>query len=329
MGQLHVGTFYFDYDRDASANSKDSDDEYDSETFEIDTMIRHERFKRKGDDEFRHDFTILKLNGLSSRTPVRINRDSHVPFPGQEVVAMGLGDLYNEWMQDDDVTDPGPVRPEILQQVTSNYLPNEECRLAKDEEESYSDPPNRIGSTHLCTFVSPNNGRDACAYDSGGPVIIPSDENNGDLLVALVSWGIGCADPIFPAVNARVSAVSDWIDEQVCLLSEQPPADFGCYSSPASSTSPSTKKTGRESVLIYTLCGFLVLVFCLAYLAKRRFCARSRSNDFTDPAESSPFSVDYLGVKRRNTDETSSLSSTSGSDEDLMSYDSTSQTFRV
>lgn len=31
---------------------------------------------------------------------------------------------------------------------------------------------------------------------------------------------------IHTAVNARVSQVSDWIDEVVCALSENPPADF-------------------------------------------------------------------------------------------------------
>jgi hypothetical protein len=42
--------------------------------------------------------------------------------------------------------------------------------------------------------------RSSSSYDSGSPIIIPGgDEATGqDLLVALVSWGVRCADPDFP-----------------------------------------------------------------------------------------------------------------------------------
>ena len=45
--------------------------------------------------------------------------------------------------------------------------------------------------------------------------------------MAQVSWGMKCADENFPAVNARLSAVLDWVDETVCAWSMDPPADFG------------------------------------------------------------------------------------------------------
>jgi hypothetical protein len=64
------------------------------------------------------------------------------------------------------------------------------------------------------------------SYDSGGPVIIPGETPEDDLLVALVSWGVLCGDPDFPGVNARVSEVSDWIDATVCAISEDPPKEF-------------------------------------------------------------------------------------------------------
>jgi hypothetical protein len=57
-------------------------------------------------------------------------------------------------------------------------------------------------------------------------------------LVALVSWGVLCADPDYPGVNSRVSDMSDWIDATVCELSENPPADFRCQGSLAPSESP-------------------------------------------------------------------------------------------
>jgi hypothetical protein len=64
------------------------------------------------------------------------------------------------------------------------------------------------------------------SYDSGGPVIIPGETPEDDLLVALVSWGVLCGDPDFPGVNARISEVSDWIDATVCAISNDPPKEF-------------------------------------------------------------------------------------------------------
>ena len=41
------------------------------------------------------------------------------------------------------------------------------------------------------------------SFDSGSPIIIPkSDDDDEDLLVALVSWGELCADPQFPGMNS-------------------------------------------------------------------------------------------------------------------------------
>jgi len=39
---------------------------------------------------------------------------------------------------------------------------------------------------------------------------------------------LGCADPIFPSVYARVSAGWDWIQDTVCDMSEYAPREFEC-----------------------------------------------------------------------------------------------------
>lgn len=66
-----------------------------------------------------------------------------------------------------------------------------------------------------------------------------------DILVALGSTGVGCADPIFPAVQARVAADFGlyWIRQQVCRLSTDPPEDFDC-----SSASNATQTRGNATV---------------------------------------------------------------------------------
>ena len=66
------------------------------------------------------------------------------------------------------------------------------------------------------------------AYDSGSPIIIKGANSQEDVLVALVSWGEGCADKNFPAVNTRITDGLDFINESVCNYSAYPPPDFGC-----------------------------------------------------------------------------------------------------
>jgi len=331
VGQLHVGTYFMDYEQDreqaaAAASgvvvgtSSSSSSSYEQETFGLRRIHRHADWIRRGDDEFVSDFTLLQLDGASSQRPVRINRHPDVPAPQQTVVAMGLGDLSED----------ADVRPVVLQDVALQYIPNEQCRLADDGQgESFREPADRIGPTHLCTFVADsNNDRDACSYDSGGPIIIPGNDGNNDddVLVALVSWGIGCADPIFPGVNARVSSVSDWIDDYVCKHSIQPPADFNCGGGtttatpttnvPSSSSSSSWSLSFSSMMTGVMMTSLLVLLYFLYKAGRwswqqtkgRRFYNNNNTYRYLDRNDSDDDdSLDkrfVRGMKRHNTEAT-------------------------
>jgi trypsin len=169
----------------------------DYEEFNIVTSVRHPDFIRVGDDEFINDFSIIQLDRpVSSHIiPVKINRDANIPELTADVVAMGMGYTHPDYESLSD----------ILKQVTLNPVSNKLCARATDGDESYQ---GRIHASHMCTTGGPGNRRDACAYDSGSPIIIPAgaaggsgEQEGGDLLVGLVSWGHGCADADFPGTS--------------------------------------------------------------------------------------------------------------------------------
>uniref|UniRef100_A0A2A4JBA7 Peptidase S1 domain-containing protein n=1 Tax=Heliothis virescens TaxID=7102 RepID=A0A2A4JBA7_HELVI len=62
-----------------------------------------------------------------------------------------------------------------------------------------------ITENMLCTGILDVGGRDQCYRDSGGPVY------HHGVLVGVTSFGMGCARPEYPGVNARVSTAADWI----------------------------------------------------------------------------------------------------------------------
>jgi Trypsin len=199
---------------------------------EIVESHRHPDWSDPGDDDFVHDFSLLKLapsrhrqdrynahrERRADRIVVRINRDPTVPLVGQVVRVLGAGD-----------TVPGEnSRSNILQQVDLQAVSNLDCdaSYSVDRNLSYG---GRIHPSHLCTGYGTNNTKDACDYDSGSPIVVVNNDrkwtvggaeagggagggalptrnegnHHNDLLVGLVSWGEDCADPDFPGKYGR------------------------------------------------------------------------------------------------------------------------------
>jgi len=66
----------------------------------------------------------------------------------------------------------------------------------------------------MCAGVS-EGGRDACQYDSGGPLVYYDSTEQRWLLIGVVSTGYGCARAGFPGIYTKVSEFIPWIEETI------------------------------------------------------------------------------------------------------------------
>lgn len=87
-----------------------------------------------------------------------------------------------------------------LQEVEVNIIDRAKC----DASYGY----NRIGEDVLCAGSS-IGGKDACQYDSGGPLMSSNE------LVGIASWAIGCGRPDYPGVYTNVVYFKNWIENSL------------------------------------------------------------------------------------------------------------------
>jgi len=166
------------------------------ETFDVCSKKEHPSYDQNTNE---HDFAILTLC-----KPLTFSRTvSPICLPGQQ------GDAYDDVLSTvtgwGTLSEGGP-QSDVLMGVDVNTLGNAEC------DADYSDYGGGIiQDSMICAKAS---GKDACQGDSGGPLIT---KEPGDFysLIGVVSFGVGCANPDYPGVYARVTEDLPWIKQNI------------------------------------------------------------------------------------------------------------------
>ncbi len=130
---------------------------------------------------FDNDVAVWKLSTDATGIPLATLATEDGPV-GSNVLVTGWGE-----------TEAGPL-PTQLQKVSVPLVSEANCNDANSYNGDVTD-------TMLCAGRD-EGGQDACQGDSGGPL---TRGTNNTALTGITSWGIGCADPNFFGVYARVS----------------------------------------------------------------------------------------------------------------------------
>lgn len=150
--------------------------------------------------KIRDDIALLKMSKpLSLGTtikPICLNTENIVT--NSLAVVSGWG-----WTNED--LSEG-VRADKLRKASVQIWNNKECERSFHEngKTEYS-----ILDSQLCAGYK-SGGIDSCWADSGGPLV-----SNGNVLVGVVSTGIGCARPGLPGIYTRVNKYISWISSVV------------------------------------------------------------------------------------------------------------------
>ncbi|KAL3914075.1 MAG: hypothetical protein SGILL_006246, partial [Bacillariaceae sp.] len=190
----------------------------------IDQQYRHLQWDFYGDGRLNYDFSLMRLETPIGEDdvvkPIPFNRDSDLPNiddMDSRLSIYGYGK-----------TETGSVANE-LRQVTMKYISNEECT----ERFQQNNVNVTIPKDFLCsTKLDDQFDTSTCGGDSGGPVTVMTNRNDSfpdleEVLVGVISAGIGCSTETFPNGHARISTVATWIEERICQHSRHP-SSYDC-----------------------------------------------------------------------------------------------------
>lgn len=143
-----------------------------------------------------NDIALVKL-----ATPVRISTALPITLPSPTLnISKGSPIVVSGWGS----TKENGSYVLSLREVTVPYVPLEQC------QKLYSDSESHISQNMLCAGLVGIGGKDACQGDSGGPAVY-----HKEVLVGIVSWGLGCAQARHPGVYVRITEYLNWINSSM------------------------------------------------------------------------------------------------------------------
>ncbi|GBN31371.1 Clotting factor B [Araneus ventricosus] len=154
-----------------------------------------------------HDIAMLTLDKEILSPYV-----AHICLPSPQIAKRNLTGAYTSLLGWGHTSFGG--RGTSVLHIVDNIpvVTTEKCRQAYRQAARRS-LPRGVTNDFLCAGFE-EGGKDACQSDSGGPLMYkenPEDENSPWVLVGIVSFGYGCAEPGFPGVYTRVSSYMTWI----------------------------------------------------------------------------------------------------------------------
>ncbi|CRL00489.1 CLUMA_CG013750, isoform A [Clunio marinus] len=159
---------------------------------QADNIISHPNYDRL---KLNMDFAIIKwktsLQFEDSVDSVELAGASETLADGTECIVCGWGRMRND------------TRTSQLRSV-SVYKVNQE--ICQKDYNSTRVKFHIVEGTMICAGVN-EGGKDACAGDSGGPLICNSKQ------FGVVSSGYGCGLPEYPGIYAFVPTIHEWINE--------------------------------------------------------------------------------------------------------------------
>jgi trypsin len=177
----------------------------DGELISASKQIPHPKYN---DETSENDIALIVLSNpvQNAVQVVNVNGDVNYPATGATARVMGWGNLSTD----------GFDLPDVPYMADVDVISNQQCESLERGGESYGDMKYPITDDMICTYTEK---KDACQGDSGGPLIIRGNDVSQDVLIGVVSWGVGCA--YLPGVYGRVAQNYDWIKENACAVSTE------------------------------------------------------------------------------------------------------------
>ena len=193
-----------------------------------------------------NDIALIELATNTSQTAA-------VSLYGDDAGALvGFNATVAGWGATDYTDETNPVFPDELRHAVVPIVSRDICNAPV----SYA---GNITDMQICAGLA-QGGIDSCIGDSGGPLLTSIDGVTAQ--VGIVSYGLGCAEPLYYGVYTNVGKYVDWIRQYTSVSSVGTPrlaANNGGIGSNGGSAGQSagngTSSTGAAWLLLWVMAG--------------------------------------------------------------------------